>query len=107
MLVLEVVEADLGINTVPVKHLVIEQGRGAQSAINVLLVQDIEHGLEQGCEQKTNVNKYNAEGGILTAIGEFSGEVGHLGHALHGEDLVNEALDCFVFHLCLVFLFML
>ena len=43
---------------------------------------------------------------MLTTVGELLGEVGDLGHVLHGEDLVHEVLDLGVFHFgCLSFYF--
>ncbi len=44
---LEIVEADLSIDAVPVEHAVFNKCRGAQPAIDVLLIQDIKHRLEQ------------------------------------------------------------
>ena len=44
---LEVVEADCGVDSVPVQHFVFKNHRLAQMAINVFLVEDVEHRLEQ------------------------------------------------------------
>ena len=44
---LEVVETDLRIDAVPVEELVVNEGRFHDSAVNVLLVQNVEHRLEQ------------------------------------------------------------
>ena len=47
-LLLEVVEADLSVDAVPVEHLVIDEGRGGETTVDVFLVEDIEHCLEEG-----------------------------------------------------------
>jgi len=51
-LLLQVVETDLCVDSVPIQHFVIEESRRAQSAVDVLLVEDIEKGLEKGCAQQ-------------------------------------------------------
>ena len=78
-LLLQVVETDLGIETVPVQQFVLRQDRRGEFAINVLLVQNVEQRL------KERYNKYSIKlvsTGILlilTTVREFLSEVGHLG----------------------------
>jgi len=51
-LLLEVVETDLGVESVPVEHLVFDEGGRAQFAVDALVVQDVEHLLEKGCTRR-------------------------------------------------------
>ena len=51
-LLLEIIEADLGIESVPVEHLVFDESGRAQFAVNLFVVQDVEHLLEKGCTRR-------------------------------------------------------
>ena len=59
-LLLQVVEADLCIDTVPVEEFVLDEGGLDEAAVDAFLVQNVEQGLEenykQGKKQRANVS---------------------------------------------------
>ena len=79
-LLLQVIEADCGVDSVPVQHFILDEHGLVQTAVDVLLVQVIEKCLEQ-----------------LT-VGELLGKVGDLRHALHRENLIHELFHLSIFH---------